>query len=37
MSIKKEMDQTKKINDWFKNFSPDFVTKEALYKQFNPE
>ena len=36
LSVNTERDQTKKINDWFKNFSPDFATKEALYKQFNP-
>ena len=37
LSVKSERDHTKKINDWFKNFSPDFATKEVLYKQFNPE
>ena len=26
----------KKINEWFEDFKPDFATKEALYKQFNP-
>ena len=37
ISIKAERDHIKKINDWFKNFSPDFATKESLYKQFNPQ
>ena len=26
----------KKVNRWFEDFKPDFATKEALYKQFNP-
>ena len=33
LSVKNEH----KINDWFKDFKPDFATKEALYKQFNQE
>lgn len=37
LSVNTERDHTKKINDWFKYFKPDFATKEALYKQFNPE
>lgn len=36
-SVRKSREHRKKINDWFKDFKPDFATKEALYKQFNPE
>lgn len=35
-SERKTREHRKKINDWFKNFNPDFATKESLYKQFNP-
>lgn len=34
---RKVREHSRKINDWFKNFSPDFATKEVLYKQFNQE
>ena len=34
---RKVREHRRKINDWFKNFSPDFATKEVLYKQFNQE
>lgn len=34
---RKIREHRKKINDWFKDFKPDFAIKEALYKQFNQE
>ena len=37
LSVKAERDHAKKISDWFKDFNPDFATKEVLYKQFNQE
>lgn len=33
-SVRKTREYRKKINDWFKDFKPDFTTKEALYKHF---
>ena len=33
----KKRDYESKVERWFKDFSPDFATKESLYKQFNPE
>ena len=42
--LKKELEERSKkknyeskIEKWFISFKPDFATKEALYKQFNPE
>lgn len=42
--IKKKAFETRKVREhrkkiiyWFINFSPDFATKESLYKQFNQE
>ena len=34
---RKVREHRRKINDWFKDFKPDFATKESLYKQFNQE
>lgn len=33
----KRREYESKIDRWFRTFHPDFATKEALYKQFNPE